>query len=424
MAEAVPRRHEVDKPRIERAVREILIAIGENPDREGVLGTPERVAEAYEYLFAGLREDPTRHLEVGFAEDYRDTVLVRDIPLYSICEHHLIPFVGKAHVGYAPNGRVVGLSKLARLVEGYARRPQLQEQLTAQISDALYENLGSQGSMVVIEAEHLCYDRETEVLTERGWIRFDQMAVDDLVAQVDPFTLRMDFSQPSSYVRYRYKGEMHLWRSDTVSMLVTPDHRMVYRTEWDFRKGFELPWSITPSRLLPPRFYVPQIVSWDRPDVPYVRVGDRLVSGDDYAALIGIWLAEGCTRVGKADTVISQDIGDKEHLFWALLQRLPFSFRRVPQANRPKHIQIKSSDPSLYGYLRKFGKSGDKFVPRVVKSMSKRQIELFLRFYTMGDGHESLKRPGRVHFVSKSHRLIYDLQEHLVWTGKNHVVHR
>jgi GTP cyclohydrolase I len=156
MAEALPKRHEVDKPRIERAVREILIAIGEDPNREGVLGTPERVAEAYEYLFAGLREDPIRHLEVGFAEDYRDTVLLRDIPLYSICEHHLIPFVGKAHVGYAPNGRVVGLSKLARLVEGYARRPQLQEQLTAQIADALHENLGSQGSMVVIEAEHLC----------------------------------------------------------------------------------------------------------------------------------------------------------------------------------------------------------------------------------------------------------------------------
>jgi GTP cyclohydrolase I len=156
MAEALPKRHEVDKPRIERAVREILIAIGEDPNREGVLGTPERVAEAYEYLFAGLREDPIRHLEVGFAEDYRDTVLVRDIPLYSICEHHLIPFVGKAHVGYAPNGRVVGLSKLARLVEGYARRPQLQEQLTAQIADALHENLDSQGSMVVIEAEHLC----------------------------------------------------------------------------------------------------------------------------------------------------------------------------------------------------------------------------------------------------------------------------
>jgi GTP cyclohydrolase IA len=146
----------VDRERIQRAVREILIGIGEDPDREGVLGTPERVADAYAYFFAGLAEDPTRHLEIGFAEDYRDTVLVRDIPLYSICEHHLIPFAGKAHVGYAPDGRVVGLSKLARLVEGYARRPQLQEQLTVQIADALYESLGSRGSIVIIEAEHLC----------------------------------------------------------------------------------------------------------------------------------------------------------------------------------------------------------------------------------------------------------------------------
>jgi GTP cyclohydrolase I len=156
LSEKVPAKHEIDKLRIERAVREILIAIGDDPERDGVLGTPERVADAYAYLFAGLGEDPTRHLEVGFMESARDTVLVRDIPLYSVCEHHLIPFVGKAHVGYAPSGRVVGLSKLARLVEGYARRPQLQEQLTAQIADALFESLGSRGSIVILEAEHFC----------------------------------------------------------------------------------------------------------------------------------------------------------------------------------------------------------------------------------------------------------------------------
>jgi GTP cyclohydrolase I len=156
MAEEVQGKQDIDRARIERAVREILIAIGEDPERKGLLGTPERVADAYAYLFAGLRENPIRHLEIGFMEEARDMVLVRDISLYSICEHHLIPFVGKAHVGYAPNGRVVGLSKLARLVEGYARRPQLQEQLTAQIADALYENLGSRGSIVIIEAEHLC----------------------------------------------------------------------------------------------------------------------------------------------------------------------------------------------------------------------------------------------------------------------------
>ena len=156
MAEALPGQHAVDKPRIERAVREILIAIGEDPDRAEVLGTPGRVADAYAYLFAGLGEDPARHLEVSFAEDYGETVLMRDVPLVSVCQHHLMPFVGKAHVGYAPEGRVVGFSELTRLVEGYARRPQLQERLTTQLADALYEGLGSRGAIVVVEAEHTC----------------------------------------------------------------------------------------------------------------------------------------------------------------------------------------------------------------------------------------------------------------------------
>ena len=115
----------VDRPRIERAVREILEAIGEDPEREGVLDTPRRVADAYAHLFSGLAEDPTRHLEVGFTEDYGEMILIRDIPLHSVCEHHLIPFTGKASVGYIPKERVVGLSKLARVVEGYARREDL-----------------------------------------------------------------------------------------------------------------------------------------------------------------------------------------------------------------------------------------------------------------------------------------------------------
>ena len=126
-----PPEHGVDRPRIERAVREILLAIGEDPEREGLRDTPRRIAKAYEFLFAGLGEDPARHLDVGFREDHHEMVLVRDIPLASMCEHHLLPFVGRAHVGYIPNERVVGLSKLASVLEGYSRRPQLQERLTA-----------------------------------------------------------------------------------------------------------------------------------------------------------------------------------------------------------------------------------------------------------------------------------------------------
>ena len=149
-------RREIDRPRIEQAVREILLAIGEDPTRDGLLETPERVAEAYAHLFSGLHEDPTKQLEVSFAEGNRDAVLMRDIPLVSFCEHHLLPMIGLAHVGYVPNERVVGFSEIVRLTEGYARRPQLQERLTAQIADALYDGLGSRGSFVVVEATQLC----------------------------------------------------------------------------------------------------------------------------------------------------------------------------------------------------------------------------------------------------------------------------
>ena len=147
---------EVDRARITRAVREILLALGEDPEREGLIETPERVAEAYACLFSGLFEDPSRYLEGGFAEGVHDLVLVRDLPVASVCEHHLLPFVGKAHVGYVPNNRVAGFSELARVVEGYARRPQLQERLTAQVADAIYEKLGALGAIVVVEAEHTC----------------------------------------------------------------------------------------------------------------------------------------------------------------------------------------------------------------------------------------------------------------------------
>jgi len=152
----MPQERGVDGPRIERAVREILLSIGEDPEREGLLETPQRVAEAYGQVFSGLGEDPTDHLSVSFAAESHDTVLLRDVPLASMCEHHLLPFVGRAHVGYVPEERVVGLSEIARVVEGYARRPQLQERLTARIADALHQALGSRGSVVVIEAEQLC----------------------------------------------------------------------------------------------------------------------------------------------------------------------------------------------------------------------------------------------------------------------------
>jgi GTP cyclohydrolase I len=148
----------VDVERVTRAVRELLLAIGDDPDRDGLVNTPMRVAKMYQEIFSGIGEDPGEHLTVTFEADHDEMVMVRDIPLYSVCEHHLVPWYGHAHVAYipGPDGRITGLSKLARLVHGYGHRPQVQERLTAQVADTMQKVLAPRGVLVVVEAEHLC----------------------------------------------------------------------------------------------------------------------------------------------------------------------------------------------------------------------------------------------------------------------------
>jgi GTP cyclohydrolase I len=146
----------VDLRRIQAAVREILLAIGEDPEREGLCDTPARVARMYAEMFAGLRQDPAHYLKKTFAQKYDEMVLVKDIAFESMCEHHLLPFVGKVHIAYIPSGRIVGLSKLARVVESFARRPQVQERMTEQLADLLTEELGARGVAVIVEATHTC----------------------------------------------------------------------------------------------------------------------------------------------------------------------------------------------------------------------------------------------------------------------------
>ena len=150
--------NKVDHAKIEAAVREILSAIGEDPDRDGLLDTPARVARMYAEITGGLRENPEEHLYKVFDVDHDEMIMVRDIPVYSMCEHHLLPFYGTAHVAYIPKvgGRITGLSKIARLVDGYARRPQVQERLTRQVADAVQNALDPAGVLVVVEAEHMC----------------------------------------------------------------------------------------------------------------------------------------------------------------------------------------------------------------------------------------------------------------------------
>ncbi len=146
----------VDQERIERAVQEIIVGIGENPEREGLLETPRRIAEMYGELFSGIDCDPRDVLAKSFEESHKEMVVLKDVPFYSLCEHHFLPFHGRAHVGYVPDGRVVGVSKLARAIDIVARRPQLQERLTSEIADAIMDGLSPDGVAVVIEAEHLC----------------------------------------------------------------------------------------------------------------------------------------------------------------------------------------------------------------------------------------------------------------------------
>ncbi|HET7738267.1 MAG TPA: GTP cyclohydrolase I FolE [Tepidiformaceae bacterium] len=146
----------INLDRVKTAVNELLLAIGEDPAREGLLDTPRRISEMYAEIFGGLTIDPAEYLKVGFEVAHDEMVILREIPFYSMCEHHFLPFHGQAHVGYVPDGRVVGISKLARVVEGFARRPQIQEQLTSQIAETIMDVLNPDGVAVVIEAEHLC----------------------------------------------------------------------------------------------------------------------------------------------------------------------------------------------------------------------------------------------------------------------------
>ncbi|MBQ6421775.1 MAG: GTP cyclohydrolase I FolE [Clostridia bacterium] len=183
----------MDKQRIENAVRELLLAIGEDPAREGLQETPRRVANMYEEIFSGLEKDPRQYLKIFHEERNDEMVVVRDIPLYSMCEHHLLPFIGKAHIVYIPaDGQVIGLSKLARIVDNFARRPQIQERLTSQIADFLTEELHPLGVCVVVEAEHLCMTMRgaraagavTRTSALRGIIRSDARTRSEAMALI------------------------------------------------------------------------------------------------------------------------------------------------------------------------------------------------------------------------------------------------
>lgn len=418
----------VDKPD-KRLIREMLGRIEKNPYREGLLDTPARVVQSWRKLYGGYAENPKDVLKTVFSEGACDEmVILRDCEFYSTCEHHLLPFFGKAHIGYLPSGRVVGVSKLARLLEVYARRLQIQENLTTQIADSIQETLEAKGVMVVLEAQHFCYHEDTEILTTRGWVRFPDLADEHEVAAVDPYTGSMHFETPSNRMRYEYNGPLITFETSTISLAVTPEHTMYYRVPWDRKTGKDRVHRQM-AGFVHQHIQIDQVArSWNGvPVTTRVKLGKRKVFLRDYAAFMGIFLSEGCVRDARyrgkrqRDVVISQKKVHTLHQIKCLLTAMKLPFRVNDGGNGVKQVILLAE---FCDDLKVFGKSGDKFVPDLLKNACPEAIEIFLDWFARGDG-SILRREGkqdRIQYVSKSYRLIDDLQEMLVRVGRTGAV--
>ncbi|UCH72099.1 MAG: GTP cyclohydrolase I FolE [Thermoplasmatales archaeon] len=407
----------MDKKKIKKAIRDILEAIGENPDREDLKDTPSRVAEMCEEIFSGISQQPQKELEVLLSKEHDEIVLVKDIPLYSVCEHHLLPFIGKAHVAYIPDGsRVTGLSKLARVVEVFSKRLQVQEKLTTEIADTLMKKLKPRGVLVIIEAEHLCYDDETEILTENGWKFFKDIDRSDKVSQVDASTRVLSFIKPHKVISYKYSGKMVKIRSLSVDLLVTLDHRFYYCSEWNFYHKENKNWQISPVSTLTDKYIIiPRACNWIGKDLHSVTIGKYEIDFDVFIKLFGIWVSEGCvTRANKRKFFVVSQSPKSKHFseIESLFKKLKVKYIKTKNG---RTVQFRIEDGDFYQYFKKFGKSGDKYIPRFIKSASRKNLKLFLDWYAKGDGHIT-KRNG-FHFVSKSERLIDDLQEICIKLG-------
>lgn len=408
----------INQKKIEKAIKEILLAIGEDPDREGLKETPKRVAALYADLFSGLNTDPAKELKTFQQGEHEEMVMLKDIPFYSICEHHLVPFIGRAHVVYIPTkGKITGLSKLIRVVDGFARRPQVQERLTSQVADCLMEKLKPQGVLVVVEAEHLCYDDKTEILTEEGWKLFKNLNKKNKVAQIEVNNnRRLTFVKPVRILSYSYKGKMIRINNLSIDLLVTPDHRMVYASEWKFYNNKKAKWQASPAaEVYKKNIVIPRACTWEGESPPFVKIGARKIPFFLFVKLFGIWVGEGCTtKTGnRRFFVVSQSPASRAFKeIRTLFDGLKIKYGAHKNG---KTYQFRIEGDDFYDYFVKFGKSGDKYIPGLIKNASAKHLKLFLDWYVKGDGH--IKKNGALHLVSKSERLINDLQEICIKLG-------
>ena len=415
--------------RIEAHVRGLLLEIGENPDREGLQGTPDRVCRMFKEIYRGY--DPKQAPKITTFDNGKDGIVYDNMVVdsgdfVSKCEHHMVFFWGKYWFAYIPNpkGKILGLSKIARVVDYCAARLQLQERLVSDIVAMLEDALGyeypPQGLALVMKAHHGCYDKKTEVLTKRGFIAFPDLKEDDVVAQYDCDADRISFTRPYELIKYRYKGKMLHFRQKCLDLMVTPDHRMVYQTEWkhyntDTPYVFERASNIAGKR----NVFKKAAIYEGESEVEEFTFGKRVFTSKQFAQLMGLYLSEGWSQVQRKTgiVVISQD---KKSWAYLPIKQIAhdLGFSEIEQSadgtNTCVHFNMYSKELALY--LQQFGKSKDKYVPECIKKMSIEDRKEFLRCYFYGDGfyHQG---SGYYQITTISEKMADDLQEMLILCG-------
>lgn len=389
------------------AATELLQEIMPHEDWEGsqhLNRTPER--------FVSMLDELTTPEDFEFTtfenSDVSEMVIIQDIPFYSLCAHHIIPFVGYAHIGYIPDGKVAGLSKFARLVQSTCRGLWVQEELTSTIGNILEEHLEPKGVAVVMKGEHLCYDDQTEVLTDDGWKKFRHLQPNDKVCQVDPYTLDASFTEPLDYVEYYYSGPMYYGKANKIDTLVTPDHRVLYKNQWKdetyhFNQA-EHVWGLK-SRVILPRS---------------ARFSSQMQATDaelDYARFMGIWMAEGSAfHAGRGSyrTVITQNPGPNADKVKELFDRLPYNYHigQTPAGC----LQFIINNKSLYDTMVQYKGSTDRQPEPKIRHLSYQAIQEYLEWYRIGDGDK------QGYLYSSSKDLIDFTQELVLITGRSGTV--
>jgi len=417
----------IDKEKLKQSVRLFLEAIGENPDREGLKETPDRIVRLWEEFKSYENFNMTVFEDIG---DYDEMVVVRDIQFYSLCEHHLLPFFGKAHIAYIPNGKVCGLSKLVRVVNKFSYRPQVQERLTAEIAEFLEKELNPKGVAVVLEAEHLCYSSDTEILTDKGWKLFKDLDVNDKVAQVNPETLKISFTKPLAYIKYPFKGMMLNFKSKSVDLLVSPDHKMLFSTEDIFYKSKNKSWLSKKAYEIKnlSKIIIPQAGIMEAEDIKYIELEEnyytsndgsvatktkvkKKINADTFIKFLGIYLSKGFFSIKGAKSYLVKIIQHENSKFIykikEVLDEIPFNYSTYRRKNGIVEFHINSK--LLTKYVEKFGTSADKYIPDFIFSVSQRQKKLFLEYFIKEDRY--IKSDEKTYyFVSKSKKLIDGLQ--------------